>query len=137
VSKTYIPAILRRQIKAAADGCCEYCRVPSAVAFASYHIDHIISEKQGGLTVFGNLALACRLCNLSKGSSIAAYQEHKEALIRLFNPRKDAWDQHFQFRPSGLIIPLTEIGQGTIKVLNLNDLNRVEARGVLLDVGII
>jgi len=137
VSKTYIPVILRRQIKEAADNCCEYCCVPEAVAFASYHIDHIISEKQGGGTVFGNLALACRLCNLSKGSSIAAWHEYQEALIRLYNPRRDAWHQHFQFRPSGLIVARTEIGLGTIKVLNLNDLNRVSARGVLIESGVI
>jgi len=111
--------------------------VPRAVAFASYHIDHIISEKQGGETVFSNLALACRLCNLSKGSSIAAWHEYREALIRLYNPRKDSWHNHFQFRPSGLIVPRTEIGQGTIKVLNLNDVNRVQARGVFIDTGII
>lgn len=137
MSKTYIPVILRRQITEAADNCCEYCRVPRAVAFASYHIDHIISEKQGGSTTFGNLALACRLCNLSKGSSIAAWHEHKDALIRLYNPRKDSWSQHFQFRPSGLIAARTEIGQGTIKVLNLNDLNRLQARGVFIEAGII
>lgn len=137
MSKTYIPVILRRQITEAADNCCEYCCVPRAVAFASYHIDHIISEKQGGETVFSNLALACRLCNLSKGSSIAAWHEFREALIRLYNPRKDSWHNHFQFRPSGLIVPRTEIGQGTIKVLNLNDVNRVQARGVFIDTGII
>jgi hypothetical protein len=137
VSKTYIPVILRRQITEAADNCCEYCCVPRAVAFASYHIDHIISEKQGGGTIFSNLALACRLCNLSKGSSIAAYHEYKESLIRLYNPRKDTWRQHFYFRPSGLVVARTEIGLGTIKVLNLNDLNRVQARGVLVDAGIL
>lgn len=137
MSKTYIPVILRRQITTAANNCCEYCRVPQAVAFASYHIDHIISEKQGGTTEFSNLALACRLCNLSKGSSIAAYQEHKDALIRLFNPRKDRWIAHFYFKPSGIIVPRTEIGQGTIKVLNLNDIQRTDSRRVFLARGII
>lgn len=137
MSTTYIPAILRRQITEAANNCCEYCLVPRAVAFASYHIDHIISEKQGGGTVFANLALACRLCNLSKGSSIAAWHEYQDALIRLFNPRKDRWNQHFVMRESGLFVARTEIGQGTIKVLNLNDLNRVHARSVLIEAGII
>ena len=137
MSKTYIPVILRRQITEAANHCCEYCRVPRAVAFASYHIDHIISEKQGGATVYGNLALACRLCNLSKGSSIAAWHEHKEVLIRLFNPRKDKWNQHFELRPNGYIAPRTEIGLATVKVLDLNNLARVQSRGALLEVGII
>lgn len=137
MSKTYIPVILRRQITEAANNCCEYCRVPRAVAFASYHIDHIISEKQGGKTAYSNLALACRLCNLSKGSSIAAYHEYKEALIRLFNPRKDRWPAHFIMRETGVIAARTEIGQGTIKVLNLNDVNRVGARRVLIARGVI
>lgn len=137
MSKTYIPVILRRQITEAAGNCCEYCCVPRAVAFASYHIDHIISEKQGGKTAYSNLALACRLCNLSKGSSIAAYHEYKEALIRLFNPRKDRWSAHFIMRETGIIAARTEIGQGTIKVLNLNDVNRVGARRVLIARGII
>lgn len=137
MSKTYIPVILRRQIKEAANNCCEYCCVPSAVAFASYHIDHIISEKQGGTTTFSNLALACRLCNLSKGSSIAAYQEFSEALIRLYNPRRDRWVLHFKMHESGRVVARTEIGLGTIKVLNLNDLQRVEVRRVLLARGII
>lgn len=137
MSKTYIPVILRRQITEAADNCCEYCRVPRAVAFASYHIDHIISEKQGGATVFGNLALACRLCNLSKGSSIAAWHEYQEILIRLFNPRRDRWQQHFVFRANGYIAPLTEIGHATVKVLDMNNLARMQSRGVLLEAGII
>lgn len=137
MSKTYIPVILRRQITAAADGCCEYCRVPESVAFASYHIDHIISEKQGGKTEFANLALACRLCNLSKGSSIAAYQEFRDALIRLFNPRRDRWSAHFLLRPSGVIVARTEIGQGTIRVLNLNDVQRAEVRRVLIVRGVL
>ncbi len=97
MSKTYIPAILRRQVIEAANNCCEYCRVPQAVAFAAFHLDHIISEKQGGKTMYSNLALACRLCNLSKGSSIAAYHEYSEALTRLYNPRKDRWAAHFYF----------------------------------------
>ncbi|MEL7163270.1 MAG: HNH endonuclease, partial [Bacteroidota bacterium] len=79
----------------------------------------------------------CRLCNLSKGSSIAAYHEYKDALIRLFNPRKDRWTAHFYFRPSGVIVPCTEIGQGTIKVLNLNDVQRTDARRLFLARGII
>ena len=137
MSKTYIPVILRRQITEAAGNCCEYCRVPRAVALASYHIDHIISEKQGGGTVFSNLALACRLCNLSKGSSIAAWHEYKEILIRLYNPRRDRWSQHFEFRPNGYVVPLTEIGLATVKVLDMNNLARVQSRGALLEAGII
>nr|WP_154640205.1 HNH endonuclease signature motif containing protein [Lewinella sp. W8] len=111
--------------------------VPSSVALASYHIDHIISEKQGGATVFSNLALACRLCNLSKGSSIAAYRIPEDELVRLFNPRRDKWSEHFLLRPDGFILPKTPVGEGTIKVLNLNDINRAEVRSVLLARGLL
>lgn len=137
MSTTYIPVILRRQITAAANDRCEYCRVPQAVALATFHIDHVISEKQGGATVFANLALACRLCNLSKGSSIAAWLADQSVPVRLFNPRRDIWNQHFTLRPNGVIHPRTEIGLGTVRVLDLNDLDRVAARGALLEAGIL
>jgi len=46
-----------------AGGCCEYCLIPEAVAFANHEIDHIIAQKHGGPTEADNLALSCVLCN--------------------------------------------------------------------------
>jgi len=50
MSSTYIPSALRRLIYDRAKGCCEYCRISEATAFAAHEIDHIIAEKHGGLT---------------------------------------------------------------------------------------
>ena len=71
MSVTYIPAALRRLVTARASNVCEYCRLPAAASFYGCEIDHIISEKHGGLTVAANLALACFVCNRNKGSDVA------------------------------------------------------------------
>jgi hypothetical protein len=53
---------------------CHYCEVPLVLTDDSSvrnqaTIDHIIPQSRGGKTVIGNLALACRHCNTSKGQS--------------------------------------------------------------------
>ncbi|MGB7520356.1 MAG: HNH endonuclease signature motif containing protein, partial [Spirulinaceae cyanobacterium] len=63
MSKTYIPAPIRRQVCQRAQDCCEYCLIPNLATFASHEVDHIIAEKHGGLTEIENLALSCSLCN--------------------------------------------------------------------------
>ena len=50
MSSTYIPSALRRLVYDRAEGCCEYCRISEATAFAAHEIDHIIAQKHGGLT---------------------------------------------------------------------------------------
>src|SRR5712672_3551872 len=70
VSTTRISADLRRQIRARAGNCCEYCRAPESMAFAVHQVDHVVAEKHGGETVAANLALSCVLCNVHKGSDI-------------------------------------------------------------------
>lgn len=46
-----------------AKGLCEYCLISEEVCFSKHHIDHVIAEKHGGLTVESNLALSCSTCN--------------------------------------------------------------------------
>jgi hypothetical protein len=72
MSKTYISAKLRRQVIENARNCCEYCLQPELFSFSPHEIDHAISEKHGGKTLFINLALACKRCNTYKGSDIAS-----------------------------------------------------------------
>lgn len=67
MSITYIPADLRRLVYERAKGHCEYCLIPETVVLVAHQIDHIISEKHGGLTNAGNLALSCAVCNKHKG----------------------------------------------------------------------
>jgi hypothetical protein len=64
--------------------------------FFGCDVDHVISEKHGGLTAVDNLAWACLLCNRAKGSDIGSISAKTAALTRLFNPRLDYWSEPFK-----------------------------------------
>ena len=66
-----------------------------------------------------------------KGADIGTYLDNKKVFIRLFNPRKDAWVHHFEIN-RGEIIPLTPIGRATVKLLDLNNPDRLILRQVLM-----
>ena len=61
MSRTHIPAELRRSVRLRARDCCEYCLMPESMTLAAHEIDHVIAEKRGGPTDADNLALACAL----------------------------------------------------------------------------
>jgi HNH endonuclease len=136
MSKTYIPVALRRQVEERAHSCCEYCLVPDFATFASHEIDHIIAEKHGGRTESENLALSCTLCNKYKGSNLASIDPNTEKIVPLYHPLQNTWREHFQLSGADFM-PLTAIGRVTIRLLQLNRLDRVEERQLLLDAGII
>ncbi len=102
---------------------CEYYLISQFAFPLPFQIDHILAEKHGGQTVEENLALACPHCNRFKGPNIAGLDPDTKALTRLFNPRVDAWADHFQFDGPRLR-GKTPIGRATIQVLamNANDL---------------
>jgi HNH endonuclease len=127
MSKTYVPASLRRTISEQAHGCCEYCLQPEIFAFSPHEIDHVIAEKHGGETVEDNLALACKLCNTFKGSDIASVDPLTHEIIPLYNPRRDRWEEHFQLDGVALT-PLTSRARTTIRLLQLNRSDRLEER---------
>jgi hypothetical protein len=128
-----IPPNLRLLVIAKAKNCCEYCGVHESDQFWSYHVDHIISVKHGGLTEFLNLAFSCSICNLLKGTDLGTYLVGHSRLIRLFNPRKDSWQAHFSIL-NGEILPKTLIAAATIKVLDLNNADRIILRQALTDI---
>ncbi|MEK0194876.1 HNH endonuclease signature motif containing protein [Microcoleus anatoxicus] len=110
MSKTYVSASLRRMVCDRANGYCEYCLIPETLALSSHQIDHIIAEKHSGETVESNLALFCSICNKNKGSDIASIDPETGEVVRLYNPRKDRWADHFQLQTeSGTIEPLSAI----------------------------
>ena len=116
----YVSEALRKSVTERALSRCEYCKIHAENSFFTFHIEHIISLKHGGKTVSDNLAFACPICNLNKGSDIATFIEDIKDVIRFFNPRNDNWDEHFEIEESGLICYKTSIGASTIKILNLN-----------------
>ena len=99
-------------------------------------MDHIISEKHGGLTHESNLALACLTCNRNKGSDIASLVPGTERLVRFFNSRTDRWSEHFSFTSDGVrIVALIEIGEATARIFGFHTSERLLERQVLGLVG--
>ena len=125
--RVYIPIATQRAVLQRAKGYCEYCQISEEVSFAKHQIDHIIAEKHGGLTIEENLALACTICNKHKGSDIASIDNETGEIVRLFNPRKDVWSEHFEIE-NGYLIGLTPFARATIRLLQLNNLSRVTER---------
>ena len=106
---------------------CEYCRVLAYLACFDFHVDHIIGVQHGGPTILDNLAHTCSPCNWKKGPNISTILAFGGALIPLFNPRTQNWFDHFEAL-NGVLRPLTIIGDGTIKLLELNQPYKIEER---------
>jgi hypothetical protein len=100
-----------------------------------FEIDHVIPRKHGGLTVESNLALACFYRNRYKGPSIAGFDPQSKVMSRLFDPRQDVWDQHFQWQ-SVYLVGITAVGRTTIEVLRLNHPEMLLVREVLREEGV-
>jgi hypothetical protein len=94
----------------------------------SHQIDHVISRKHGGSSDITNLAYACVFCNRHKGSDIASLDPRTKKAVRLFNPRKDSWAEHFRVGAEPLIEPRTLIGAATIRLLRMNLPERLAER---------
>jgi hypothetical protein len=125
---------LRREVRARAGGCCEYCLMDESLLVWGCEVDHIISRKHGGATESSNLALSCARCNRAKGTDIGSVHPESEELVRLFNPRQDRWDEHFRI-DGPRIVGLTLIGQVTITLLQFNQDERLLERAMLQQAG--
>jgi len=123
----YIPETVRQTVAERADFRCEYCQIHQNEAFYPFQIDPIVSMKHGGKTLLDNLAYCCFPCNVNKGSDVGTVLLPQHIFIRLFNPRADHWEEHFSV-VSGKLHPKTPIGEATIKVLKLNEVDRVIER---------
>lgn len=133
---SYVSAELRRLVAERAGGACEYCLIHERDTYIGCHVDHIIAEKHGGLTELENLALACAVCNRSKGTDIASLVPDTLTLVRLFNPRTDRWEDHFRIRAETLLIePFTDVGAATAQLLGFNEVERVLERQSLFQIG--
>lgn len=122
----YISNSLRKQVSERALFCCEYCLAFEGHSFIKFQIEHIISIKHGGKTVLSNLAYSCFFCNNAKGSDLGTIVKNED-FVRFYNPRKDDWKEHFEF-DKHIILPKTNIAEGTIKILGLNSEDRLTER---------
>ncbi|HGJ65473.1 TPA: HNH endonuclease [bacterium] len=130
----YVSNEIRNFVASRAENVCEYCLIYEEDTFFGCEVYHIISIKNGGSTNLDNLAYACALCNRHKGSDIGSFLHETGEFIRFFNPHKDFWVDHFKLNRS-FIQPLTNIGEVTARILNINDDCRILERQALIDVG--
>lgn len=107
-----IPLYLRTEVAKRAGFRCEYCLLPEPYAIYPFEVDHIIAVKHGGKTVSDNLAYSCIRCNRMKGTDLTTLSKDSDEIIRLFNPRIDIWDEHFEV-VEGAIYGRTDIGRAT------------------------
>src|SRR5258708_39599797 len=88
---------IRDQVWQRANLRCEYCLMPQLFTDAGHEVDHIIAEKHRGPTTLDNLALACFHCNNHKGPNVAGIDPATGQVTRLYHPRQDRWDEHFDW----------------------------------------
>lgn len=113
---------------------CEYCLIHESDTFYGCQLEHIISLKHGGTNDPDNLAYACAFCNYAKGTDIATFLDDTDHPVRLFNPRRDRWEDHFKLE-GVYIVPVTNIGEATVRLLGLNHPLRLAERELLIRAG--
>ena len=134
--KVRVSRLLRERVAKAAGYCCGYCRTPERVAGFRLTIEHIIPESRGGKTAEDNLWLACHACNECKGARVQGRDPLTRKRVRLLNPRKEKWPEHFRWSEDGTeIIGLTPRGRATVQTLQLNRPVLVAARSLWIQAG--
>lgn len=131
---SYVSSEIRRQVIERAGNRCEYCHAPQLASLFSFEMEHILSEKHGGLSDLDNLALACPFCNRAKGSDVGSFDRVTSKFVPFFNPRSQDWWEHFALSGPE-IIPLTAEGRVTVIILQLNQPERLSERRHLIAAG--
>ena len=130
------PAV-RRRVRRRGRGLCEYCRSCGEYTGHDFTIDHITPESRGGTNDFENLCWCCFWCNNFKHVRTKAVDSRTGDVVRLFNPRRELWQDHFRWsRDSTRIVARTAVGRVTISALRLNRPALVRARRVWVRHGI-
>jgi hypothetical protein len=127
-------AALEALVRQRAKGLCEYCRFPERLAEVPFQVEHIIAKQHGGPTEGHNLALSCAFCNRYKGPNLSGVDPMTKAVVRLFDPRKQLWAEHFEWN-GAVLMGKTNIGRATIRTLAINRPDAVLVRKLLFAEG--
>ncbi len=129
MSSGWISETLREKIRIQAGDQCGYCRSLQKYVLGLLEIEHIIPKAKGGTDDEDNLWLACRLCNGYKGIQTDALDPVTGRRVKLFNPRKQEWSEHFKWSEDGIqVIGSTACGRSTVIALQLNNIVSVTVR---------
>jgi hypothetical protein len=130
-----IPLRVRELVRQRAERRCEYCHFHEEdLPLWPFHLDHVIAEQHSGNDDPSNLAWACQRCNLCKGTNLSAVDPDSSAIVRLFNPRTDKWEEHFTLS-GNYIMGVTPAGRATVWLLQMNSPERGELRAELIALG--
>lgn len=136
MSKQYISPTLRQHVAEFSDYRCGYCRTSQHVIGPFLEIDHIVPVSKGGTTDEVNLILACPHCNGHKSDRMTVPDPESGEFVALFNPRMEAWNDHFQWQQDGaLIAGLTAIGRAPVIALAMNHPDLVTVRRLWIEAG--
>jgi len=85
-----------------------------------------------------NLALACPRCNGHKWAFETAADPESGNEEPIFNPRSQAWTDHFGWAADGSlrIAGKTAVGRATVERLKMNEATVIEIRRILVDLGV-
>ena len=95
MSRARVGRRLRAQVLADAGGRCGYCRSSEEITGAPLEIEHVMPAVLGGPTRRDILWAACRQCNALTSERIEGIDPTTGTLVPLFNPRRQAWAEHF------------------------------------------
>jgi hypothetical protein len=94
-----------------------------------FEVEHVVPRALGGPDDLPNLALACRSCNLYKGTQQRAHDPLTDMDVPIFNPRLQHWGEHFRISLKSFAIEgLTATGRATARRLGMNRRQAVRAR---------
>ena len=120
---------LDEKIRRKAKNRCGYCLNPQGLLPFKLEIEHIHPQALGGKSVEDNLWLACRECNAHKATKIKALDRLTGKVVKLFNPRKQNWHEHFEFSKDFTeIIGKTVCERATVDALQMNNIYQTTAR---------
>jgi hypothetical protein len=73
--------------------------------------------------------------NAHKGHDLTGVDPQTQGITRLFHPRHQVWHDHFIIQVDMQIEGITPEGRTTVRVLKMNDSDRVENRQILAEIG--
>ena len=136
MSKSRVPADVRKRVRYAAGDRCGYCLSPQQLVLGRLEIDHILPSAKGGGDNEDNLWLACSLCNNYKGVQVEGIDSLTNERVILFDPRWQRWSDHFHWIDDETQIEgLTPCGRATVIALQLNNVLAVSVRRAWVQAG--
>ena len=80
-----------------------------------------------GLTIPTTSRLPALIATLHKGTNLTGIDPQTNEVTELFHPRRQNWDDHFEWRGIHLI-GKTAVGRTTVRVLSMNSEDQIALR---------